>query len=439
MAQLTDDCFAFGGRLISIDRALDEMRGRLRPIAGVDRLPVTEALGRVLAEPVTAPRAVPPHDNSAVDGYLVFHGDLDPHGPTVLPITGQIRAGHPLDRPTRRGEALQVLTGAAMPDGRWAAEDGRLPDTIFMEEDCVISSGSIGDLVTVPPGIRPGANYRLKGEDVAEGAVVLETGTRLRPQDLGIAASVGLTRLPVYAPLRIAVFSTGDELVDPGDGRQPAPGQIFDSNRTTLAGLITAAGHRVIDRGILADDRRGIAASLAELAALGRDGGLDVIMTSGGVSAGSEDHVKTALAEAGGRLHAWRLAIKPGRPVALGQLGPVPFLGLPGSPVAVVVTFLFVVRPILDLLAGAVPRPPLRLPAVLGFDYQKKRNRREFVRARLDPTADGTAPVAQRAGAEGAGVLSSLVAAEGLLELAEDLTECRAGDPVPFIPFQGVL
>lgn len=417
MAQLSDDCFAHGGALMPLDEALDQLAQRVGPVAGVSTVPLAQAVGRILAEDVTAATDVPPHDNSAVDGYAVFFADLDREGETRLPVTARVAAGHPLDRPAVPGEAIRIFTGAPMPEG---------PDTVMMQEDC----SEDGDHVVIMPGIKQGANRRSAGEDVRKGDVVLRRGQRLKPQDIGLAATSGRTELVVYEPIRVAVFSSGDEVRDPG---QPLPvGAIYDANRYTLMSAAARLGCEVSDLGILPDDEATIAAALAKAAE-----SHDLLLTSGGVSVGEEDHLRAAV-EAGGSLHFWRLAIKPGRPVAMGQVGRTPIVGLPGNPGAVLVTFLLVARPILLRLAGMEDVAPRRFTVRAGFDYRKKEGRREFVRARLSPAADGM-PVAEKQGAGGAGILSSLVEADGLLDLDADLTYLESGSTVVFLPFSEVL
>ncbi len=423
MVQLTDDCFAFDGGLIPVDAALARVRERLVPVTAVETVPLDAALGRILAEDVVADMDVPPHDNSAVDGWAVYADDLAADGDTRLPAGGRVAAGGHLGRPQRRGETIRIFTGAPMPAGAAGAPG---PDTVFMQEDCRVD----GETVVFPPGIRRGANRRFAGEDVKAGTPVLRTGRRLGPPDIGLAASIGRVALTVRTGLRVAVFSTGDEVREPGSER--GAGAIYDSNRFTLKALLRALGCTVTDLGILADDRETIRAALVDAAA-----GHDALITSGGVSSGEEDHVRAAV-EAEGRLDAWRLAIKPGRPVALGVVRGKAFLGLPGNPVAVVVTFLHIARPVLLALAGAEVREPPRFPVRSAFGYRKKAGRREYVRVRLDPVP-GDLPVARRAGSEGAGVLSSLVAADGLVELADDVLGISEGDTAAYLPFSEVM
>lgn len=420
MAQLSDDCFASGAPLMTTAEALALLDARIVTVADTERILLDEACGRLLSEAVTAPISVPRHDNSAVDGYGVYFDDLNPDAPTRLPVTGRAAAGHPLERPAVRGEAIRIFTGAPMPDG---------PDTVMMQEDCEESDG----VVTISPGIKRGANRRLAGEDIKAGETILRPGIRLRPQEIGLAASVGCTDIAVYKPLRAAVFSTGDEVREPGDDLPD--GAIYDSNRFTLKAALQELGCRVTDLGILPDEEDAIREAMAAACP-----DHDVLVTSGGMLVGDEDHVRKAVEQLG-QLHFWMLAIKPGRPVALGQIavdGLVrPIVGLPGNPAAVLITFLTIARPLLLRLAGAATIAPTHYRVRAAFEYRKKQSRREFVRARLATGPDGS-PVAEKFGASGAGILSSLVGADGLVELPEDMTYLEEGSLVDFLPFNEV-
>ncbi|MDJ0893714.1 MAG: molybdopterin molybdotransferase MoeA [Alphaproteobacteria bacterium] len=417
MTQLSDDCFAFGGGLMRIDAALDLLAERVAPVAETERLDLRQTAGRILAEEVVADRDVPPHDNSAVDGYAVFFDDLAGGDETRLPIGGRTAAGHPLGRAAVRGEAIRIFTGAPMPTGM---------DTVFMQEDCREDDGH----VILPAGLKQGANRRKRGEDITTDSIILHRGSRLRPQDVGLAASVGRSELTVFAPIRAAVFSTGDEVCDPG--HEPPDGSVYDANRYTLMALLEGLGCRVTDLGILPDDRPAITDALAAAA---KDHA--VLVTSGGMSTGEEDHVKDVV-ESLGSLHFWRLAIKPGRPIALGQVAGIPFVGLPGNPVAMMVTFLRVARPVILRLMGAADTTPHCFKVSAGFDHKKKKDRREWVRARLSMGADGRL-VANKFPRDGAGILSSMVEADGLVELPEDMTRLAAGTEVDFLPFSELV
>ena len=417
MAQLSDDCFAFGGDLLSMAAALELLAAKVEPVVGNETVTLKSARGRILAAPLVAARNVPPHDNSAVDGYAVYFDDLIANAPTVLPVVGRAVAGQPLAPPARRGAAVRIFTGAPMPEG---------PDTVLMQEDC----SETPDGVRIPPGIRRGSNRRRAGEDIKAGTTVLQAGQRLRPQEIGLAASLGCTSLDVCRPLRVAVFSTGDEVRDPGT--ELTQGAIYDANRYVLQALLEGMGARVSDLGILPDREAAIRGALAGAAQTH-----DLILTSGGMSTGAEDHVKAAV-EAQGRLHFWRLAIKPGRPVAMGQIGRVPFMGLPGNPVAVMVTFLILTRPLVQRLAGAAVTQPRRFRVTAGFDYKKRANRCEYVRARLERGGDG-GWLAQKFPRDGAGILTSMVESDGLAEIGEGVSRVEPGMSVDFIPFSEVL
>ena len=417
MAQLSDDCFAFGGELLGVDAALRLIETRIAPVVEIDAVPLAEAAGRILAADRTAGFDLPPHANSAVDGYAIIHADLNSDGETVLPVTGRAAAGHPLGRPVRSGEAIRIFTGAPMPDGA---------DTVMMQEDCLVEDGR----VHLKPGIKKGANRRHAGEDVAKGGLAVPAGRRLKPADLGLLAALGHTLLPVYRPLRAALLSTGDEVCEPGT--ELRPGKIFDANRMMLAALLRGLGVVVSDLGICADRAGALADTLASAAAEH-----DLIVTSGGVSTGEEDHVRAAI-EKLGRLDFWRLAIKPGRPVALGQVRSsegrgVPLIGLPGNPVAAALTFAILARPLILRLAGATMTPPLAFPVEAGFSHRKRAGRREYLRATL--SRDGGAVVAAKYPRDGAGILSSIVQSDGFVILDESLRQLEPGMKVDFLPF----
>ena len=416
MAQLSDDCFAQGGKLMRADAALELLGRSVVRVTESETVALDAALGRILTEDVIAPLDVPSHDNSAVDGYAVFFDDLDPKNYTVLPVTGRAAAGHLLGRAARRGEAIRIFTGAPMPEG---------PDCVMMQEDCEVD----GDKVVLRPGLKRGANLRARAEDIAAGRTVLHAGARLRPQDLGQAAAVGRRELLTSKSLRVALFSTGDELREPGAPLEP--GCIYDSNRATIHGLLTGMGCAITDLGILRDEALSLRAALESAS---RDH--DLVVTSGGVSVGEEDHVRAAV-EALGRLHLWRLAIKPGRPIALGQIGAAAFVGLPGNPVAVMVTFLTIVRPMILRLMGGTGLTPHHFRVAADFSHKKKKDRREWVRASLvaDRAAGWRAVKFPR---EGAGILSSMVESEGLVALPEEMTRLEPGTMVDFLPFSEV-
>jgi molybdopterin molybdotransferase len=413
MAQLTDDCFAFGGGLMPVADALALIAERVAPVAGIEEVGLAAADGRVIAADIRSPAALPPFDNSAVDGYGVRHVDLAADAPTTLPLRGRVTAGGVAAGLSAKGVAVRLFTGAPLPKD---------VDTIFMQEDVKEEDGT----AVLPKGLREGANLRRAGEDVAQGALLLPKGRRLRPQDVALAAAVGLTTIAVRRRLKVALFSTGDELMEPGD--QLREGAIHDSNRALIAAMLRRFGAEVSDLGILRDDRDELAKRLADAAQ-----GHHLILTSGGVSTGEEDHVKAAV-EAAGKLVFWRLGIKPGRPVAMGVIEGVPFAGLPGNPVAVFVTFCHVVRPLMAQLGGMALEPVTPVPVKAGFSYRKRSGRREYVRVSLRDGADGT-PEAVKHPQEGAGILTSLTETHGLVELPEAVEAVAPGDRIGFISY----
>jgi molybdopterin molybdotransferase len=313
--------------------------------------------------------------------------------------------------PLPRGHAARVFTGALMPDGA---------DTVLMQEDCVAGSGE----VRIRPGIKRGANRRLAGEDVVAGDTVLRAGRRLGPPEIGLVASLGHVAVRVRRRLRAALFSTGDEVAEPGAARRH--GQIYDSNRFMVACLLVRAGVTVTDGGILPDRPDAVRAALHEAA-----GRHDLILTSGGVSAGEEDHVRGAI-EHLGALSFWRLGIKPGRPVAVGTVGDTPLVGLPGNPVAAMVTYMAIARPLIAVLGGETVRELPRFAVTSGFSYRKKPDRREYVRVRLEVGTSGL--VAQRFPREGAGILTSLTESDALAELPEMMTTLAPGQAIDCLP-----
>ncbi len=412
MPQLTDDCFAHGGAMMTIAEALALFAERLRPVDGVENLALAAADGRVLAEDLFAATALPPFANSAVDGYAIRHADLDERGEMTLAVVERLQAGDQSRRSVCAGEAIRIFTGAPMPDGA---------DTVYMQEDVRAEGGT----VVLPSGLKRGANARPAGEELDAGTLALPAGRRLRPQDLALAAATGATNLKVRRRLRAAIFSTGNELAEAGSDLKPA--QVYDSNRILLATLLTRLGVEVTDLGILSDDPDGLATALA-----GAAPGHDLVLTSGGVSTGEADHVKAAVDRVG-RLDIWRFAIKPGRPLALGTIGRAAFIGLPGNPVAVWVTFTQVVRGLIAALAGETWRPPSPLPALAAFDYRKKIGRTEFVRVHLDRGANGEVH-ARKFGRDGAGILSSLTETDAIAILGDTVIEIAVGDPIGVVP-----
>lgn len=405
--------------MLSADEALAFLLARVRPANKTEQIATADALGRVLAERLTSAVNVPPLDNSAMDGYAVRIADLI-NASTRLRVTQRIPAGT-VGQPLEAGQAARIFTGAPVPAGC---------DAVVMQEYC----GAEGDTVTVGKHPKMGENIRRSGEDIAAGAEILPAGIRLRPQEMGLAAAVGIASLRVYRKLKVAIFFTGDEIVMPGEPLKP--GQIYNSNRFVLTGLLQALGCEVVDLGIVPDD------FAATVKVLETAAGADLIITSGGVSVGEEDHVKAAV-EAVGKLDLWKIAIKPGKPLAFGEVGhgeewqKVPFIGLPGNPVSAFVTFCLFVRPFILRSQGITAAAPQAFSLKADFDWLKPDKRREFLRARLHTAETGEVGV-QLYPHQGSGVLTSTVWADGLVEIPEGAT-VRRGDTVKFLPFTGLL
>jgi molybdopterin molybdotransferase len=418
MAQLSDDCFAMGGPMRSVDEAVALITSRLSPVQGTEQVALAAADGRILAQDLVAPLSLPPFTNSAVDGYAIRGEDLQGEHAVAFEIASRTQAGMAAGAPVPPGQTIRIFTGAPMPPDA---------DTVFMQED--VSLDDQGRAV-LPAGLKRGANVRPAGEDISEGSVVLPAGRRLGPQDVGVAAALGLSAIEARRRVRVAIFSNGDEIVEPGQTRG-AP-QLYDSNRFMLAAMLRRLGCEVTDLGILPDDASRIAAILERGAS-----GHDLILTSGGVSTGEADYVKDAV-ESSGSMVFWRMAIKPGRPVAMGVIKGCPFIGLPGNPVASFVTFANVARPAVFALAGTPWSKPVPAPVRAAFSYRKKSGRREYVRASLRRAEDG-AWEAVKFPREGAGLLSSLIDTDGLVELSEDLTVIEPGRMVDFLAYSSLL
>lgn len=417
MPQLSPDLFAFGGTLMKIDAALALIASRVPPIDGYEALSLVESDGRVLAETLYAPIDLPQFDNSAVDGYAVAFVDLNASGDTTLPVAGRIAAGHGSGERAARGSAVRIFTGAPMPAGT---------DTVFMQEDVRID----GDAVTLPAGLEAGFNRRPRGEDIAAGSVAIAAGRRLAPQDLALAAALGHDRLVVRRKLKVAIFSTGDEVVSPGEALPPAG--LYDANRFALHALLRRHGCEVTDLGIVPDEREVVTARIADAAR-----SHDLVLSSGGVSTGDEDHVRGAL-EAAGSLVFWRLAVKPGRPVAMGVVAGTPIVGLPGNPVAVFVTYAFLVRPLIAAMLGETRRAPLARTVTSTFAHRKKSGRREFLRVTLTGGDDGTMLAALHP-VDGAGIITSLTHTDGMIDVPEHVTRIAPGDALAFLPFDSLF
>src|SRR5579859_1260054 len=409
----TDDCFAIDHRLLTLPDAFSLIADRVAPVTGTEALELADCAGRVLAEPLLASVTQPPFDNSAMDGFAIRLSDVA-GGNRHLKVAARIAAGHPEKAVPPAGSAVEIFTGAPLPAGF---------DTVVMVEDCTRD----GDFVTLPEKIKPHAHIRLAGIDFKAGATLLAPGRRLRPQDIGIAAAAGATKLTVRKRLKIGLFSTGDELAAPGVALQP--GQIFDSNRPMLKAALQAMGFQVTDLGHLPDQMDALVTSFG-LAALDQD----ALISTGGVSVGGEDHVRAAI-ESLGHIFFWKLALKPGKPLALGHIGDATFIGLPGNPVSSLISLLVIGRTVLHRLAGAPLDAPLpdsvTVPA--GADLGVPGNRINFIRGNL---ADGKAlPYFS----QDSSLISSLTGSSGLIELAAGSEAVTAGKPVLFRAYESMM
>ena len=412
MDRPADDCFALppGVHWTPVAEALDRLEARVAPVVGREEVALEDCAGRIAVNPVIARRAAPAASNSAVDGYAYRAESLfgDRSG-SLARLEGSVAAGHPWQGCVPTGSALRILTGAPMPDGA---------DTVVLQEDVETA----GDVVRILRAPRPGANVRAAGEDLVSGAVAVEAGRRMRPQDLAQVASAGVSRVEVFRKLRVGVLSTGDELRPANALHRPA--DVADANRPMLLALVESQGFEAIDLGIAADRAEDVRRCLDHAARA-----CDALVTSGGASGGDEDHVSRIL-DSEGRMHVWRIAVKPGRPLAMGSWRGVQVCGLPGNPVAAFVCFLIFARPVLLRLAGSEWISPRRFAAPVARALRKRRGRHEFLRARFLP--DGKL---ERFHSEGSGLIGGLRWSDGLIELKSDLSEVSAGGLVSFVPY----
>ncbi len=413
--KLANDCFAALDTLMPHEQAMRLLKERVRAVVGTEELDLADALGRVLAEDVIAPRDIPAFANAAMDGFAVRHADLNPDAETTLPVALRVFAGD-VPQALPAASAARIFTGAPMPDGA---------DTCIMQED--VEYDEAAGVAHIPAGVPKGINVRPAGEDQRAGQPVVRAGQRLRAPELAAIASTGTAQVKVYRRLKVALLSTGDEIIRPGTPFRD--GAIYDANHFFLRGALATLPVQVEDFGILPDERTAVEDAMRRAADT-----CDVIITSAGISTGEADYMAETVRKLGA-LHAWRLAIKPGKPLAFGQIGDTVYLGLPGNPVAAFVTFLIYGWPLLAGLAGHDWKEPERITLPAGFEMKRRKvGRREFLRGWLESDARGRT-VVRRFAKDGSGLISSAVAASGLIEITEKLQQVAEGDMVNFIPF----
>jgi len=412
---MSDSCFNPNEKMLTADEAISFLLQRAVASTETETVSILDALDRVLAQPIVSTLNVPPLDNSAMDGYVTRFEDITVGGETILPVSQRIAAGH-VGEQLEPGTAARIFTGAPVPEGA---------DTVIMQEQCE----QRGDEVVITGNIKRGDHIRRAGEDITQGSEVMSAGQKIRPQDMGLIASVGIAEIDVYKKIRVAIFSTGDELLMPGEPVEP--GKIYNSNRYTLTGLLEKVGCEIVDLGCVPDK---LAATRDAMQQASEQA--DLIMTTGGVSVGEEDYIKAAIDELGS-VEMWRVAMKPGKPVAYGEVNKIPFIGLPGNPVSVFVTFCLFARPVIRTMQGCTDVLPRKMKVMSGFDWPRKGPRREFVRAQLQLDESGQQQ-AITFSSQSSGVLTSTVWAHGLVEIPEHTT-VEKGEMLNWLDFSELV
>jgi len=417
MTQLSNDCFKHSKKKISLEKAVSILEKRIKCIKKTQKIKLDQALGRILSKDIVSKLNVPPFNNTAVDGYAFKYSHLNKKKETALKLAGRITAGQNFNKKIKTGEIARIFTGAKVPEGA---------DTVIMQEDCNTADNQI----VLKPGIFKGANIRKKGEDIRYGKKIISKGSKLKAQDIALIASVGIKEIGVFEKLTVGIFTTGNELYEPGT--KTSNSGIYDSNRYCLKNLLETINCSVKDYGIKKDNEKLIKNTLKKISKE-----CDLIITTGGMSVGEEDYVRKVL-EKNGSLNFWNIAIKPGRPVALGNIFKKPFIGLPGNPVSVMITFLKIALPTINKLSGFSLPKEKNFIVTTDFNFKKKSGRKEFLRVIISKNLNGQIKI-KNYPKSGSGVFTSIVETDGLIELPEKLTYLKKGTKIRFVPYSEIL
>ncbi len=417
MIQLSNDCFKQSKKRISLEKAISILKKRTKCIKKIEIIKLDRSLGRILSKDIISKINVPSFNNSAVDGYAFKHSDLNKKSETALKLFGRITAGQNFNKKIKKGKVVRIFTGAKIPEG---------VDTVVMQEDCYLNNNE----VILKAGLFKGANIRKKGEDIKNGKKIISKGSKLRAQDIALIASVGIKKINVFKKLTVGIFTTGNELFEPG--KKVSSEGVYDSNRYCLKNLLETIHCSVQDYGIKKDNEKLIKKSLKKISKK-----CDLIITTGGMSVGEEDYVRKVIEE-NGSLNFWNIAIKPGRPVALGSIFKKPFIGLPGNPVSVMITFLKIALPTINKLSGFLSTKEKGFIVTTDFDFKKKSGRKEFLRVTISKSSNGQIKIKNYPNT-GSGVFSSMVETDGLIELPEKLTYLKKGTKVKFVSYSEML
>ncbi len=417
MTQLSNDCFKHSKKRISLEKAVSILEKRIKCIKKTQKIKLDQSLGRILSKDIFSKLNVPPFDNTAVDGYAFKYSDLNKKKETVLKLNGRIAAGQNFNKKINKGEVVRIFTGAKVPEGT---------DTVIMQEDCNVN----GNKIILKPGIFKGANIRKKGEDIKFGKKIITKGSKLKAQDIALIASIGIKEIEIYEKLKVGIFTTGNELFEPGT--KTSKNGIYDSNRYCLKNLLKTINCSVKDYGIKKDNENLIKNTLKKISKE-----CDLIITTGGMSVGEEDYVRRVV-EKNGSLNFWNISIKPGRPVALGNIFKKPFIGLPGNPVSVMITFLKIALPAINKLSGFLSPKKNNFIVTADFNFEKKSGRKEFLRVKVSKNSNGQVKIKHFPNT-GSGVFTSMVETDGLIELPEKLTFLKKGSKVKFVPYSEIL